>query len=33
MTRTIQITYLMRRYGLSLTQAALVAALHYGETS
>lgn len=31
MTRTIQTTRLMRPYGLTFTQASLIAGLHYGE--
>lgn len=30
MTRTIQIARLMQRYGLTSTQASLIAGLHYG---
>ena len=33
MTRTIQISRLMRLYGLSTTQARLIAGLYYGELS
>lgn len=33
MTRENQITYLMRRFGLSATQASLIAALHFGGTA
>lgn len=31
MTRSMQISYLMRRFGLSSTQASLIASLHFGE--
>jgi hypothetical protein len=31
MTRTIQIARLMQRYGLTSTQASLIAGLHFGE--
>lgn len=33
MTRTIQIARLMRLYGLTPTQASIVAALHFGGAS
>lgn len=33
MTRTIQVTRLMRLHGLTLSQANLIANLHFGETS
>lgn len=33
MTRSLQISYLMRFYGLSLSQARLIAGLHYGEVA
>ena len=31
MTRSAQVTYLMRRFGLTFIQARLIAGLHYGE--
>ena len=31
MTRSIQISTLMRRFGLTKTQASLIAGLYYGE--
>ncbi len=31
MTRSIQISRLMRRFGLTSTQARLIAGLHFGE--
>lgn len=33
MIRTIQITRLMQVYGLTLSQAKIVAALHFGEVA
>lgn len=33
MTRRLQILRLMRQHGLSFTQAALIAALHFGEAA
>lgn len=33
MTRRLQILRLMRQHGLSFTQAALIASLHFGEAA